>query len=145
GHLRPWSILESGASRSTGERTTLMASLSSMSITFDCHDVETQPIFWAELLGAELDAGANEFVASLGGVHNAEAPPPRLLYDKVDDRAEGKNPLHIDLDDPNYPADVERAVALGAQKLASFDEHGIEWTTLKDPEGNVFDIGRRTV
>ena len=40
-------------------------------------------------------------------------------------------------------ADVERAVSLGAHKLASFDEYGIEWTTLKDPEGNVFDIGRR--
>lgn len=121
-----------------------MASLSSMSITFDCHDVEAQSIFWAELLGAELDAGANEFVASIGGVHNSESPTPGMLFVKVDDRAEGKNPLHIDLDDPNYPADVERAVALGAQKLASFDEHGIEWTTLKDPEGNVFDIGRRT-
>jgi catechol 2,3-dioxygenase-like lactoylglutathione lyase family enzyme len=120
-----------------------MVSLSSLSITFDCHDVEAQSIFWAELLGAELDPGANEFVASIGGVHNSERPTPGMLFVKVDDRAAGKNPLHIDLDDPNYPADVERAVALGAQRLGSFDEYGIEWTTLKDPEGNVFDIGRR--
>ncbi|WP_210605231.1 VOC family protein [Brevibacterium oceani] len=122
-----------------------MASLSSLSITFDCHDVETQAVFWAELLGTELDEGANEFVASIGGVHNSDSLTPGMLFIKVDDRAEGKNPLHIDLDDPNYPADVERAVALGAEKLASFDEYGIEWTTLKDPEGNLFDIGRRTV
>ena len=27
-----------------------MASLSSLSITFDCKDVETQSLFWAELL-----------------------------------------------------------------------------------------------
>ncbi|MDN5775240.1 MAG: hypothetical protein L0H43_15740, partial [Brevibacterium aurantiacum] len=52
--------------------------------------------------------------------------------------------LHIDLDDPNYPADVDRAVALGSEKVESFAEFGIEWTTLKDPEGNVFDIGRKT-
>ena len=121
-----------------------MASLSSLSITFDCYDVARQALFWAELLGTELDEGANEFVASIGGVHNSDSPTPGMLFIKVDDRAEGKNPLHIDLDDPNYPADVERAVALGAEKLASFDEYGIEWTTLKDPEGNLFDIGRRT-
>ncbi|WP_062242032.1 VOC family protein [Brevibacterium epidermidis] len=120
-----------------------MASLSSLSITFDCLDVEAQSIFWADLLGAEIDAGANEFVASIGGVHNTEAPTPGMLFLKVDERAEGKNPLHIDFDDPHYPNDVGRAVSLGAQKIASFDEHGIEWTTLKDPEGNLFDIGRR--
>ena len=120
-----------------------MASLSSLSITFDCLDVEAQSIFWADLLGAEIDAGANEFVASIGGVHNTEAPTPGMLFLKVDERAEGKNPLHIDLDDPHYPNVVERAVSLGAQKIASFDEHGIEWTTLKDPEGYLFDIGRR--
>lgn len=120
-----------------------MASLSSLSIAFDCKDVETQSVFWAELLKAELDDGANEFVASIGGVHNGESTTPGMLFLKVEERGEGKNPLHIDLDDPNYPADVDRAVALGAEKVASFAEFGIEWTTLKDPEGNVFDIGRK--
>ncbi|MGC2940072.1 MULTISPECIES: VOC family protein [unclassified Brevibacterium] len=120
-----------------------MASLSSLSITFDCLDVETQSLFWAELLGAEIDSGANDYVASIGGVHNTESSTPGMLFLKVDERTEGKNPLHIDLDDPHYPADVDRAVSLGAQKLGSFDEYGIEWTTLKDPEGNLFDIGRR--
>ncbi|MGO3021797.1 MAG: VOC family protein [Brevibacterium sp.] len=120
-----------------------MASLASLSITFDCLDVEAQSIFWADLLGADIHPGANEFVASIGGVHTSESPTPGMLFLKVDERAEGKNPLHIDLDDPHYPADVDRAVSLGALKLASFDEYGIEWTTLRDPEGNLFDIGRR--
>ncbi|PCC19704.1 VOC family protein [Brevibacterium aurantiacum] len=120
-----------------------MASLSSLSITFDCKDVETQSLFWAELLQVDLDEGANEFVASIGGVHNGESTTPGMLFLKIEDRDEGKNPLHIDLDDPHYPADVERAVALGAEKVAGFAEYGIEWTTLTDPEGNVFDIGRK--
>ncbi|GAA1633150.1 MULTISPECIES: VOC family protein [Brevibacterium] len=133
-----------------------MASLNSLSITFDCTDVETQSLFWAELLHAEIDEGANEFVASIGGIHDGASPTPGMLFLKVDDRADArsagaessgrvvaKNPLHIDLDDPDYPADVDRAVALGATKVASFDEYGIEWTTLTDPEGYVFDIGRR--
>ena len=120
-----------------------MASLHSLSITFDCLDVETQSLFWAELLGAEIDDGANEFVASIGGIHSGQSPTPGMLFLKVDDHVETKNPLHIDLDDPNYPADVDRAIALGATKVGSFDEFGIEWTTLRDPEGYVFDIGRR--
>lgn len=53
-----------------------MASLQSLSITFDCLDVETQSLFWAELLGADLDEGANEFVASIGGVHSGQSPTP---------------------------------------------------------------------
>ncbi|WP_309133322.1 VOC family protein [Brevibacterium sp.] len=122
-----------------------MASLSSLSIAFDCADVRTQSRFWSELLGAELDEGANEFVASIGGIHSSESPIPGMLFVKVTDRGEGKNPVHIDLDDPDYPRDVEKAVSLGAKKVASFQEHGIEWTTLLDPEGNVFDIGRRQV
>jgi uncharacterized glyoxalase superfamily protein PhnB len=38
-------------------------------------------------------------------------------------------------------AEVERAVSLGATKVADFDEYGTRWTTMTDPEGNVFDIG----
>ena len=120
-----------------------MASLSSLSITFDCIDVETQSNFWAQLLDVEIDDGADEYVASIGGLHDQKTAILGMLFLKVDDRAGGKNPLHIDLDDPSYPRDVERALALGAEKVASFDEHGIEWTTLKDPEGNLFDIGHR--
>jgi hypothetical protein len=36
---------------------------------------------------------------------------------------------------------VERAISLGATKVAEFDEYGTRWTTMTDPEGNVFDIG----
>lgn len=70
-----------------------MASLSSLSITFDCKDVETQSLFWAELLQVDLDEGANEFVASIGGVHNGESTTPGMLFLKVEDRDEGKNPF----------------------------------------------------
>lgn len=51
--------------------------------------------------------------------------------------------MHVDLVDPDYPAEVDRVVALGAERVADFDEYGVRWTTLLDPEGNCFDIGRR--
>ena len=36
---------------------------------------------------------------------------------------------------------MERAIELGARKVGDFDEYGTRWTTLADPESNVFDIG----
>lgn len=35
-----------------------------------------------------------------------------------------------------------RPYALGATEVASYDESGYQWTTLQDPEGNEFDVGR---
>ena len=61
----------------------------------------------------------------------------------VPEPRQGKNRLHLDLAATDLPAEVERAVALGATKIAEFDEYGTRWTTLTDPEGNVFDIGVR--
>ena len=52
--------------------------------------------------------------------------------------------MHLDLVATDLQAEVERAVALGATKIAEFDEYGTIWTTLTDPEGNVFDIGLGT-
>lgn len=105
-------------------------------ITFDCTDVTKQSTFWSALLGQPVDEGANNFFASIG----YGGPGPGYLFLFVGERAEGKNQVHIDLTDPDYPAEVERAVGLGAQKVADFNEYGVTWTTLRDPEGNLFDI-----
>jgi uncharacterized glyoxalase superfamily protein PhnB len=49
--------------------------------------------------------------------------------------------VHLDLVATDIQADVERAISLSATKVAEFDEYGTRWTTMTDPEGNVFDIG----
>ena len=66
---------------------------------------------------------------------------PALMFLAVPEPRQGKNRMHLDLVATDLPAEVERAVALGATKIADFDEYGTRWTTLTDPEGNVFDIG----
>ena len=53
----------------------------------------------------------------------------------------GKNRLHVDLVSPDRAADIQRAIAAGANHIGDFDEYGTAWTTLADPEGNLFDIG----
>jgi len=68
---------------------------------------------------------------------------PALMFLAVPEPRQGKNRLHLDLVADDLAAEVERAVTLGATKVADFDEYGATWTTLTDPEGNIFDIGLR--
>ena len=114
-------------------------------ITFDCRDVATQARFWSKLLDQPLTAEPNEFFASIGEVHDPVATTPTFLFLHVDgERGATKNPVHIDLHADDIPATIDRTLALGAELVAEFNEHGIQWATLRDPEGNLFDIGRRS-
>jgi predicted enzyme related to lactoylglutathione lyase len=63
------------------------------------------------------------------------------MFIRVPERTPGKNSVHLDLHAPDVPAEVARAVGLGAKHVADFAEYGAVWTTLADPEGNLFDIG----
>ena len=112
-------------------------------ITFDCRDVAAQSTFWSQLLDRPIEPGANEYFASIGAVHDPSAKGPTLLFLGVEgERRMVKNPIHLDLHADDLDAAVARAVDLGAERVAHFDEYGVEWVTLRDPEGNLFDIGR---
>jgi len=63
------------------------------------------------------------------------------MFIKVPEDRAGKNRPHVDLLSPDYEAEVVRVIGLGAERVDDFDEYGTRWTTLSDPEGNVFDIG----
>ena len=65
------------------------------------------------------------------------------MFLAVPEPRQGKNRVHLDLVSTDRQAVVERALSLGATKVGEFDEYGTQWTTLADPEGNVFDIGVR--
>ena len=54
---------------------------------------------------------------------------PALMFLAVPEQRHGKNRLHLDLVAADLEAEVERAVALGATKVAEFDEYGTVWTT----------------
>ena len=112
-------------------------------IAFDCRDVPAQTAFWSGLLDQPVDEGASEYFAGIGVSHGAPTGSPGLLFLKVDgDREPAKNPVHLDLYDTDLEGAVDKALRLGAERVADFDEYGVEWVTLRDPEGNLFDIGR---
>lgn len=103
-------------------------------VTIDSENAAALAGFYAELLGRTVDPEASEYFATVGGA-------PVLMFIKVPDKTPGKNSVHLDLHTPERRAQVERALALGAKQLGEYDEYGARWTTLSDPEGNLFDIG----
>lgn len=106
-------------------------------ITFDCTDAATLAEFWAQLLESKVDPDANQHFATVGLSTGAA---PALMFCAVPDKNPGKNVIHLDLNADDLPTQIERAVSLGAKHIGDFDEYGTRWTTLADPEGNLFDI-----
>jgi predicted enzyme related to lactoylglutathione lyase len=107
--------------------------------TVDCTHAADLAAFYAALLEREVDDEASEYFATVGRAAGAQ---PVLMFIKVPDRTPGKNSIHMDLHTADVPAGVARAISLGAKQIADFDEYGAVWTTMADPEGNLFDIGR---
>ncbi|MGW5387505.1 VOC family protein [Nocardia sp. NPDC003963] len=105
--------------------------------TYDCADAAELANFYARLLGHPVDPEAGEFFATVG---RESGMTPPLMFVKVPERTPGKNSIHLDLLADDLPAEIERALALGARHIGDFGESGMKWTTLADPEGNLFDI-----
>ena len=110
-------------------------------VVIDSRRADENAAFWSALVDRPVKDGANQFFALVPA--SEDGTFPALMFLGVPEPRQGKNRLHLDLVATDLPAEVERAVALGATKVAEFDEYGTRWTTLTDPEGNVFDIGVR--
>lgn len=107
-------------------------------VTVDAADAGKLAQFWAQLLDRTVDPEANEYFATVG---RGEGAHPVLMFIQVPDKTPGKNSIHLDLVADDWTEQIARAVALGAEHVADYDEYGTKWTTLRDPEGNLFDIG----
>ncbi|CAJ1500059.1 VOC family protein [[Mycobacterium] holstebronense] len=106
-------------------------------VTFDCADAGKLARFWSQLLARPVDEGASAEIASIG---ISAQTPPRLVFVQVPEAKQVKNRIHLDLVAADLAAAVERALELGAARLADHAEGGYRWTTLADPEGNEFDL-----
>lgn len=107
-------------------------------ITFDCADAAALAGFWSELLGQPVDPEASAEFATVG---KGSGMTPPLMFLRVGEKNPGKNVVHLDLMSQDHRAEVARAIDLGAKHIGDFDEYGAIWSTLADPEGNLFDIG----
>jgi hypothetical protein len=108
-------------------------------VVIDSQRADDIAAFWSALLERPVADGANQFFATIPASEDRSFPA--LMFLAVPEPRQGKNRVHLDLVATDIQADVERAISLGATKVAEFDEYGTRWTTMTDPEGNVFDIG----
>ena len=104
-------------------------------ITLDCADTTKVAAFWSAALRRPLDEGGSEFFVSIGRDVNGG---PGMFFIQVPEGKSVKNRLHLDLHADDRSAEVGRLLALGASHVADYDESGMQWTTLRDVEGNEF-------
>ena len=117
----------------------MTTTLSLGQIVIDSVDAAALAAFWSRLLERPVHDGANQFFAVVPPAEDGAFPA--LMFLAVPEPRSGKNRLHLDLVSADQGAAVERAIELGARWVGEFEEYGTQWTTLADPEDNVFDIG----
>jgi catechol 2,3-dioxygenase-like lactoylglutathione lyase family enzyme len=104
-------------------------------ITFDTLNPRKLAAWWAEALGGQI-------VADMEGHFVMVAPPgeasPNLGFQEVADPTPGKNRLHLDFGSSDRAATVDHLVAAGATVTFVNDNPEFSWTTLADPDGNLF-------
>jgi hypothetical protein len=109
-------------------------------VNADAEDPEKLAAFWAGVTGGEMTVVVPGIFARV----SAPAGGPTLTFQQVAERTPGRNSLHLDFHlESGREEEVARLVALGAvHKWDVFGEvPGLDWTTLADPEGNLFCVG----
>jgi catechol 2,3-dioxygenase-like lactoylglutathione lyase family enzyme len=136
-------------------------------ITFDCADPAGLAAFWAEALGYHLQDPPEGFESWEEALEAMGVPPesrndasavldpdgsrPRLFFQRVPERKQVKNRVHLDVraapgleGDARMTAleaEAERLVSLGATRLQRYEPApplGAGHIVMADPEGNEF-------
>lgn len=102
-------------------------------VVIDAADLEAVAAFWSAALDAPVASGdpASDRYVSLGPA----AGGLRLLLQRVPERGNDKNAVHLDLETDDPEAEVARLTAIGASRQRPLG-HGA-WV-LQDPAGNRF-------
>ncbi len=107
------------------------------SVVIDCNDFPRMVAFWQEALRytprEPPESGWVVLCDPLGKRVN-------VSLQEVPERRIGKNRLHFDLYTDNQAGEVERLIALGATRVDRHVVVGEDFVSLRDPEGNVFDV-----
>ncbi len=106
-------------------------------VAFDAPDIEKLASFYAELAGWEITGKESEWITLQ--TEDGQEIAFQLAPDHVAPQWPGQEhpqQFHLDLLVDGHEAAAERAVGLGATRLAA----GPTWITLADPAGHPFDL-----
>ena len=113
-------------------------------LSIDAADAAALAGFWAEALGRQVAAGADEGHAVVT-IDPAAVSVPRLVFHQVPEGKTVKNRVHLDLVPTGRGRDEEvaRLLAVGASLVGDHRKpDGSGWVTMADPEGNEFCVER---
>jgi catechol 2,3-dioxygenase-like lactoylglutathione lyase family enzyme len=106
-------------------------------VALDAPDIDKLASFYAELTGWEIIREETDWITMR--IPDGKEIAFQLAPDHVPPRWPGQEhpqQFHLDLQVDGYEAAAERAVGLGATRLAD----GPSWITLADPAGHPFDL-----
>jgi predicted enzyme related to lactoylglutathione lyase len=108
-------------------------------IQIDCPDPERLALFWAEVLGSEIDyrlGDPPQFV----NVAAKEGGGPSVSFQRVPEPKTVKNRVHLDVLVDDVGEATRRVEGLGGRRRDDHDfrEHGFSWRRMADPEDNEF-------
>lgn len=109
-------------------------------IVIDTHDLPGLARFWTQALGWRVLSERDQEIV-IGTDENA---PVGICFMPVSDEKTVKNRVHLDLTTSaaDRDAEIERLLALGAQRVDIGQTGQESWTVLADPEGNEFCVIR---
>jgi hypothetical protein len=104
-------------------------------VTIDCLEPVSLADWYISVFGGEVIENMDGFFVSvgMGGF--------RVAFQKVEAVTPGKNRVHLDFHTTeDLKQTVDEILAKGAKRKADYQMAGLDWVTLEDPEGNVFDV-----
>lgn len=116
---------------------THLVPLKLVTVSIDSVNAAQLAQWWADVLGRSVQAFPE---AGFWNIAAETAGEPHIGFCQVEDPTPGKNRLHIDFFTPDRTAAVAGLVEAGAKVVYEGDFQGLTWTTLADPDGNVFDV-----
>lgn len=108
-------------------------------ITIDSTDPRLLAEFWTQALDLEVVFDADGWFLQLSSP--AKPDQPYLGLQKVAEKRDGKNRVHVDLGTDDREGEIKRLESLGATVGETHETPGLTWTVLQDPEGNEFCVG----
>ena len=102
----------------------------------DARDPDLLARFWGDVLGWEVGESTDE----LTWLKPPDPALPLIAFAPVPEDKSVKNRIHIDVSpsDRSRDEEVERVLALGAQRADVGQGEDVTWVVLADPEGNEF-------
>jgi predicted enzyme related to lactoylglutathione lyase len=108
-------------------------------VVVDAHDCGSLARFWSSVLGWRITCESDsEWCIEPPEGSPANDVAPDILFVKAADVKRGKNRLHFDLRPEDQAREIDRIVALGAERVDVGQSPDVSWVVLADPEGNEF-------